>query len=197
MARVFEVVGDVMGDDDAPGGLLLQPKAAPQKMVYNPGVARSVQQTGVSQIMVQRPNWRDGQLAPGVMAPDEGMVPLGLTPSNGTGIFAAAGPQQITWSGQLQKPYRAERLLVSVSRAGTSATGRLLGQIFVGVDLQQATLQGIDIEVFGSPTAFGTRLTLMQAPPGVILQVPVTPTALPANADTIFAAVSFSGRVIH
>ena len=198
--RVMEVVGysDIMGVGEDDGGILLKPAgAAPAKMAFNPGVSRSVAQTGsMSQITVQRPSWRDGQLAPGVMAPDEGMVPLGMVPNNGTGIFGAT-TASITWTGQLQKPYRAERLLVSSVRTGTTATGRLLGLIYVGVDLNMATIQPIDIELFGAPSAFGTRMTLLQAPPGVIISIPVTLSAAPTGGDTIFASIQWSGRVVH
>jgi hypothetical protein len=144
-----------------------------------------------------RPNWRNGQAAPGVMLPDEGMVPLGMKPDDGVGRFSATSPTLITWLGELQKPFRAERLLVSVVRTGTTATGRLLGQFFVGVDLNQATLEPLDIEIFGSPTAFGTRLTLLQAPPGVKISVPVRASSTPTTTDTIDAFISFAGRVVH
>lgn len=146
--------------------------------------------------IASRPSWRDGQAAPGVMLPDEGMVPLGMTPDNGTGTFAAPATK-ITWLGQLQKPYRAERLLVSVVRTGATAVGRLLGQFFVGVDLNMATIQGVDIESIGSPTAFGTRMTLLQAPPGVIISVPVTLSSALTAPDTIFASIMWTGRIIH
>ena len=142
-----------------------------------------------------KPEWRS-QLAPGVIQPDEGMVPLPLQPLSNNGTFGA-GVSQITWQGDLQKPYRPERLLVSVVRTGTSAVGRLLGLLWVGTDLQQADIFGFDIEQFGSNTAFGTRLTCKAAQPGVKLRLVVTPSSVPTGTDTIFATISFSGRVIH
>jgi len=187
--RPFEVVGDVMGDvmgDDDVGA-----DAAP----LHPAHWRHGQQGG-AHMQVRRPSWRGGQLAPGVMAPDEGMVPLGMTPGTNGGTFTNLIPQ-ITWTGQLQKPYRAERLLVSSVRTGTTAVGRLLGQFFVGVDLNMATIQGVDIELYGAVTAFGTRLTLLQAPPGVIITVPVTLSSNLTSPDTIFATIQWSGRIVH
>jgi len=144
-----------------------------------------------------RPGWRD-QLAPGVIQPDEGMVPLPLTPSAGTppGTFTAA-ITTMTWQGQLQKPYRAERLLVSVVRTGASATGRLLGQLFVGTDLQQAEITGWDVELVGQAGAFGTRLTAKAAEPGVLIRLVITLSGNPTGTDTIFASMNFLGRVIH
>lgn len=142
-----------------------------------------------------KPGWR-AQLAPGVIQPDEGLVPLPLQPLQNGGNFAAAVPQ-ITFQGQLQKPYRAERLLVSVVRTGASATGRLLGLLWVGTDLQQGDIFGFDIEVFGAATAFGTRLTCKAAQPGVLIRLVVNASTVPTGTDTIYASVQFAGRVVH
>jgi hypothetical protein len=177
MARYFEVVGDVLGDDnDIP--------APPPP-----------QSNGRSMISVQKPSWRNRQLAPGVNSPDEGLMPLPMTPQTNNGVFTAT-INQITWQGQLQKPFRAERLLVSSVRTGTSAVGRLLGQFFVGTDLQQAEIQGLDIELIGATTAFGTRMTHVQAPPGVLIRIPVTLSSALTSTDTIFASMMFLGRII-
>lgn len=186
--RAFEVVGDVMGDEmdgDVMG-------AAVQ------AAANAIQRHQRSSVRVRRPDWREGQLAPGVEVPDEGMVPLGMKPDSGSplGTFSAT-LSFITWIGRMQKPYRAERLLVSVVRTGTTAVGRLLGQFFVGVDLNQGTVAGVDIELYGAVTGFGTRLTLLQAPPGVEITVPVTLSSALTGTDTIFATLQWSGRIVH
>lgn len=145
----------------------------------------------------KRPDWRK-QLAPGVIQPDEGMVPLPLQPLTASGIFSATSGQSITYQGQLQKPYRPERLLVSVVRTGTTATARLLGLLWVGTDLQQADIFGFDIELFGAATAFGTRLTCKAAQPGVLIRLVVSATpSAPTGTDTIVCNVSFAGRVVH
>ncbi len=145
-----------------------------------------------------RPDWRN-QLAPGVIQPDEGMVPLPMTPNAGATIPGTfdSSISTITWSGQLQKPYRAERLLVSVVRNGTSAVGRLLTQFFVGTDLQQAEINGWDAELVGNQGAFGTRLTAKAAEPGVFLRLVVSLSQNVSASDTIFATMMFLGRVIH
>ena len=194
----FEVVGDVLGDvmggyyDEGVG-------AGPVQHAPVPGHWRHGPRHPASMVPVHRPGWRGGQLAPGVMAPDEGMVPLGMKPDAGTppGQFAVA-LQTMNFVGRLQKPFRAERLLVSTVRNTATAVGRLIGQFFVGVDLNQATLQGVDLELYGAATAFGTRLTLLQAPPGVEITVPVNIIpALTVAGDTIFATVQWSGRIVH
>jgi len=144
------------------------------------------------------PGWRQGQLAPGVESPQEGMVPLPMNPQQGSpaGTFSAT-VTAITYQGQLQKPYRAERLIVNTVRTGTSATGLLLSQIFVGVDLQQGDITPLPIESLGGMGAFGTRLTLMQAPPGVLIRMPVTLSSNPTGTDTIFAVMFWLGRILH
>lgn len=174
-----DVMGDVMGFDVVGARARARKKRAVQRRMAIP----------------RRPNWRN-QLAPGVIQPDEGMVPLPLTPQTANGIFAAGGTT-ITYQGQLQKPFRPERLLVSVVRTGASATGRLLGQLFVGTDLQQADIQGFDVELYGQPTAFGTRLTCKAAEPGVFIRFLITPTAFPTGTDTILLTMSFAGRIVH
>jgi len=144
-----------------------------------------------------KPAWRN-QLAPGVVQPDEGMLPLTLTGQSGSpaGTFSAT-ISTITFQGQLQKPYRPERLLCSTVRTGTSAVGRLLTQLFVGTDLQQAEINGWDAELIGAATAFGTRLTCKAAEPGVFVRAVVTLSSALTGTDTIFANLTFLGRVIH
>jgi len=185
--RHFEVVGSVLGDDGEEYSVIgadpvpaVRPAAGPRRLLSLP----------------HKPDWRKGELAPGVQSHDEGMVPLPMAPQTNGGTFTAS-INTILFQGQLQKPYRAERLLVGVSRIGTSAVGRLLGQFFVGTDLQQADITGLDIELLGATTAFGTRMTFVQAPPGVLIRVPVTLSSPLSSSDTIYASMQFLGRWIH
>jgi hypothetical protein len=187
MERGFDVVGydldgnEIMGADlmgGGGGGVLQAPR---HRMARIPN----------------RPQWRE-QLAPGVIQPDEGMVPLTLSGQAGApaGTFAV-NLTQITFQGQLQKPYRPERLLVSTVRTGATAVGRLLTQLFVGTDLQQAEIAGWDAELVGQANAFGTRLTCKAAEPGVLVRAVVTLSSAATGTDTIFANFTFLGRVIH
>ncbi len=145
-----------------------------------------------------KPGWRN-QLAPGVIQPDEGMVPLPMTALAGSpaGTFTST-LNQITFQGQLQKPFRPERLLVSVVRTGTDATGRLLTQLFVGTDLQGAEISGWDAELIGQANAFGTRLTCKAAEPGVQVRFIVTlSNAMTVTTSSIFATFLMLGRIVH
>lgn len=177
------VMGDVMGYEDDGEGVYGAPRRA--RRPARGGVVR-----------LNKPAWRRSQVAPGVIAPDQGLLTLPMNGSGGTNTFTTAVPQ-ITFQGQLQKPFRGERLLVSVIRTGASATGRLLGQIFVGTDLQQLDIAGVDIEQIGTPNAFGVRLTMKPAQPGVFIRIVTTLSSALAGADTIFASVQLLGRNVH
>lgn len=193
-----DVMGDVMGDQGFDVvGQGYNPYAMAPYGVVGAAHARHHGHQPRHMAIPPRPGWR-AQLAPGVIQPDEGMVPLPMTPSAGSppGTFTAA-ITSMTWQGQLQKPYRAERLLVSVVRTGATATGRLLGQLFVGTDLQQAEIAGWDVELVGQAGAFGTRLTAKAAEPGVLIRLVITLSNNPTGTDTIFASMNFLGRVIH
>src|SRR6516225_2227630 len=122
------VQGDVMGDVMGYGGYGYPGVgAAPPRYAMVPHHGHHPAHHGGHPRHMQipdRPEWR-AQMAPGVIMPDEGMVPLPMAPLANNGFFSATFPQ-ITFQGQLQKPFRAERLLVSTVRTGPSAVGRLL-----------------------------------------------------------------------
>lgn len=146
-------------------------------------------------IVVAKPRWRAGQLAPGVIAPDQGLLPLPMAGNPGQQFTSAIN--QITFEGQIQKPFRGERLLVSTVRTGTTAIGRLISQLFVGTDLQQLDVPGFDAEQVGDPAAFGVRLTMKPAQPGVFIRLIVTLSAALTSPDTIDAYVTLLGRNVH
>jgi hypothetical protein len=181
----YAVDGDVMGmevvgyDDDGTPLVVGKAKKKKKKM-----------------IQVRRPDWRARQLAPGLIAPDQGMLPLPLTGSTGSNTFTAA-LQTVTFEGQIQKPFRGERLLVSTVRVGASATGRLISQLFVGTDLQQLDVPGFDAEQVGTPNAFGVRLTMKPAQPGVKIRLVTTLVGALAGTDTIATTVTLLGRLVH
>lgn len=204
--RHFEVIGDVMGEqdeDDVSGdvmgyaGPMGDYDGSTQVVGYDRGgypivvgKARRPRQGGT--IQVQKPGWRSTQVAPGVIAPDQGLLPLPLGSVN----FALA-TQTFTFQGQVQKPFRGERLLVSTVRTGTSAVGRLLGQIFVGSDLAALDVPPVDLEQIGSPQAFGVRLTMKPAQPGVFIRIVTSLSSALAGSDTIFATIQLLGRNVH
>lgn len=140
-------------------------------------------------------------MAPGVNLPLSGQVPLPLNPLSNNGVFSTAAPS-ITFEGKLQKPYQAERLLTVATRAnvgGTANVTQVVGQIFVGVDLNQAQLQPVNLEVLGAGNSFDTRMRLFQAPPGVIVSILASlfPSGVISGTDTVNVTLMFLGEVIH
>jgi hypothetical protein len=200
------VSGDVMGYGDEVEGDVMGVGAAARGMAgFNPQMLNMMrmlqagfpmQQRGGGVMGVQQPFWRRGQLAPGVQTPDEGLVPLPLHGTTGVDQFSL-NQQSIVFSGNIQKPFRGERLLIDVVRTGTTATGRLIGQLFVGTDLQQADIDGFDLQQVGSSQAFGVRLTMKAAQPGVAIKIPTRLSSALLTTDTIFVTVTLLGRIIH
>lgn len=204
MSRYIEVVGD---DDDVEGDVMGYEELDGDVMGH--GGMQVVGYDGYGQpivvgkaatkrrvaVPIRKPGWRRTQLAPGVIAPDQGLLPL---PLNGlAGNTFTLAQQAITFQGQIQKPFRGERLLVSTVRTGASAVGRLLGQVFVGTDLQQLDVGGFDLEQVGGPTAFGVRLTMKPAQPGVFIRIITTLSNALAGADTITTTITLLGRNVH
>lgn len=212
MARHFDVVGDVDGDmdGDVMGDVMgdLDGDMDGDEVV---GIVRRNPRTGRGHIvrvhhrqqpqhnvlrLPKKPSWRR-QIAPGVNEPDEDMWPLPLKALSNNGIFTSA-VTNITWQGQLQKPFRGERFLCQVSPNGTSATNlQVLGQQFVGVNLQQAEIDPFNLQLVGQANSFGTRLTLNAAEPGVLIRVQafIFGGAL-ADTDSIAVTMMWLGRVI-
>lgn len=188
-----DVMGDVMGDgslnDYEGGAAVVGYTAEGYPMVVGKGRSR---RRG-PRVQLTKPGWRSAQLAPGVVAPDQGMLPLPM----GSFTYSVANGQAPTFQGSLQKPFRGERLLVSVVRTGTTAVGRIMGQLFVGSDLAQLDVPAIDIEQIGNPQAFGVRLTMKPAQPGVFMRIVTALSSAITGTDTIFCTVTLLGRVIH
>lgn len=194
------VMGAVMGyggpmEDDVDGEEVVEVIGYDDNGNEVVGKRRRRRSRGRRRITVHKPGWRTNQLAPGVIAPDQGMLPLPLSGQPGN-TFTSAVPN-ITFEGQIQKPFRGERLLVSVVRTGDTAVGRIIGQLFVGTDLNQLDVAGFDIEQVGDPAAFGVRLAMKPAQPGVFIRLVCALSNPLTGADNIFASVSILGRAIH
>lgn len=196
MARM-QVIGDVMGyaDDDGVSGDVMgdveivgydEDSGAPIVQ----GAAPARRRRGAT-VRVHKPGWREAQLAPGVIAPDQGLLPLPL--GSFTYLLAA---QTNTFVGQVQKPFRGERLLVTTVRSGTSAVGRIMGQMFVGSDLAALDVPQIDLEQIGAPNAFGVRLTMKPIQPGVQFRIITSLSNALTGTDSIFCTIQLLGRNI-
>jgi hypothetical protein len=189
----MSVLGEVLGElDNLDGDVLGAVQQAVAKAVTKRG--------GGAMVALNKPSWRHGEMAPGVNLPQSGQVPLPLTPLTASGIFSSAATS-ITFEGRLQKPYQAERLMASVSRINTGGSVgsiQVLAQIFVGTDLNQAQLQGVNVELLGAANAFDTRMRLLQAPPGVAISLICNLFGgTPTGTDVLATSMFFLGEVIH
>lgn len=146
--------------------------------------------------------WRP-MMAPGNPPLGEGHVPLPLNPESfggswgGTGTAFAPSGTTITFSARPQKPFKSTRLLVNSTKVGASAVGRLIGEVFVGTDLQQGELGNIDLESIGAATAFDTWISFKQAEPGVWIRVQATLTAFPTGTDFETFNLMVIGHFLH
>jgi hypothetical protein len=178
------LAGDVMGDDELDDseldGMELVGRAA-RRMITHHAPAR--------------PNWRR-RLAPGVMPPGYGVVPLSLEPQTNDGVFDATH-QVIKFIGETNQPFRGERYVSEVDFS-TGATGIQLRQspIFVGTIPQQADLNELPVKSFQA-TAFGVRFVMIQVEPGVKVTVTLRAvTAVPAD-EAITVSIFIMGRYVH
>lgn len=185
---------DVDGDDEViVGAVAVNPRTGRRRLVKP---ARAAAGRGAMMQLPPKPNWRKGQIAPGVHAPGEGYIPCPLIgiPSS---TFALATPN-ITFQGQVQEPFQPMRLLTSVVRTGASAaTPRILGQLFVGTKLQQAQIAAFDIELVGTANAFDVVLTCQPVNPGVFINLQCVLSGALVGADTIFVSTMFLGKAIQ
>lgn len=140
--------------------------------------------------------WRAPQLAPGVMAPFEGLVPLPLIPNAGGGTFTSV-VNNISFQGRPQKPFRGERLVASVRRSAGAGGVLILAQsIFVGTDLQQAFAGGIDIEIFAA-NSVDVRMVFTSAQPGIEYSILCTPSIAVPVGETVSVSLTVLGRIVQ
>jgi len=159
------------------------------------GVVRRVPQRRGVLRLPPKPAWRS-QVASGVPGPGIGLQPLPLTPSANGGVFDAANPA-ITFSARPQAPFRGERLLVRAARsAGAGAVLILARNFFVGRELQLVELGSFDLEFF-SPTAFGVRLNLVAAEPGVLITIDAFANPVVPGGETVGVSIMLLGHTVR
>jgi hypothetical protein len=177
----FSVVGEEGGEEVGAARL-----ARPSLRAL-PGRGRAV--------TLPRMPWRT-QVAPGVALPREAMLPLPLRASAGGGVFTPT-LTSIIFSARPQKPFRAERVVAVVSRSVPMAANPVLsgGGLIIGTQPQTAEIGEVPLEVF-APGAFGVRLSMAQAEPGIdiVAQVNIQGT-IPAG-ESIAVSITLLGRSI-
>lgn len=180
------VVGYVMGDGSVVGaGPVRRP---PGHMVRLPPA----------------PAWRKRSAAPGVPMPGQGLEPLPLQPQTADGTFALANTgATIIYTGKVQRPFRAERLLVGVARFADATAGSpqqriVTDTLFFGTTLGQLQRGNIDLELLGAPTAFGVRMQQVDVQPGVEIEMPIRLLGPALVGDqSVIVTVIWLGRSIQ
>lgn len=158
---------------------------------------RMVQRVALGRPINHAPAWRTPQAAPGVMLPTEQLLPLGFLPEGGSFSFVSAGPTSLTFVAQPQKPFRGERLIIDVAKtAGAVGNTVNVNILAVGTDLQIVSAAPFPAVAF-SPTAFGVRLALTAAQPGIriSLGVEIIGPALPPG-ESVTVVPTILGRAI-
>jgi hypothetical protein len=154
--------------------------------------------------------WRP-MLAPGSPPLGEGHVPLPMNPETNNGQWggaatagsgsAAPSAATIIFSARPQKPFKTTRLLIGKSgTAGGIAIAHLVGEVFVGTDLQQGEVGNIDLESIGAATAFDTWMSFKQAEPGVWIRCLGQLLGAPAfvtTTDYVQYNVTAIGHYLH
>jgi hypothetical protein len=151
----------------------------------------------------QQVPWRK-MIAPGSPPVGEGHVPIPLNPETFGGVWGAGATPAgappgttITFSARPQKPYKTSRLLIRGTKSGVTAIGNMVGQTFIGTDLQQGEVGNIDLESLGAANAFDTWVSFKQAEPGVWIRVLATLTAFPVGTDFEAYSVTAVGHYLH
>lgn len=142
----------------------------------------------------RRARWR-AQLsrgAPGAPAHAEMMMPLGL----GAVTFTNLTPTEATLSAPPQLAFRPERLVLVVTRsAGAAAIGVALSDLKIGQRSQLVAAVDLPAEAFG-PNAFGVRLALDPATPGIVISARVRVTQAPGAGESVTVIGTLIGRAV-
>lgn len=182
----YDVVGDdVLGEEMATVGAVRRARGL-----------RAAAAAGRILRLPARAAW-GRQLSPGVAMPGQGLEPLPLTPNLNNGVFNATN-SNIRFEGRPQAKFRAERLLVTLQRAATLAPAPnaiLCLGIFIGRQLGTVEFANFNVEVY-APNAFGVRLNLPVAQPGMLVSLPCF-VASTITAGDISVQMQFLGRTVR
>lgn len=142
------------------------------------------------------PAWRQA-VAPGVDIPGQVIEQLPFRSDN-NGVFQGGLGTSSLFYARPQRAFRGERILATVARsAGAGGVQVVVNPgIFVGTNLIGADLGDTPIEAFVS-NAFGVRMMLSQATPGMEIKIPVELRGTLAVGETITVSLVVFGRTIR
>lgn len=129
---------------------------------------------------------------PGVPMPGVRLQPLGL----GATAFTASSGTLLTLQASPQRPFQGQRLILDITRTGTSATGLVtVSRLDVGTDNQLVGSGAISANAF-APTAFDANVRFAPATPGVNITVQLNVSAAPTMTDTIDIGGTIFGTTV-
>ena len=114
------------------------------------------------------PPWLQNSNPFGISQPIEGLIQLPLAPLDNVGAMTAT-VTAVKFIGRVQRPFRGERVVATLTRSGATAatqTIRAINGIIVGVVPQQAQIGNTNLAEWAA-TSFGVRMAMNVAYPGV------------------------------
>jgi hypothetical protein len=182
-----EYEDEVVGDDVLGASMLRRNPAAMGKLL-------SMMKRGRTIRLPPKPEWRE-QVAPGVQPPGIGLWPLPLTPLANDGVLDST-TDTIEWRGTPQKPFRGERLVIVTNRSAGAFNQVRIAVLTVGTTPQLADIGELAVEAF-APDAFGVRLKLDQATPGMLYRVIIRAVGVIPVGESIAISPQVLGHVIR
>lgn len=129
---------------------------------------------------------------PGVPMPGARLQPLGL----GATAFTASSGVTLSLSALPQRPFKGQRLILDVTRTGTTATGLVTVQQFlVGTNNQLVGAGALSANAFAA-TAFDANIAIDPATPGISIQVLLATTVAPSSSDRIDVGGTIFGTTV-
>lgn len=129
---------------------------------------------------------------PGVPSINDRLQPLGL----GATAFTATSGTLLSLTASPQRPFLGQRLILDVTRTGTTSTGLVtISRLDVGTDNQLVGSGAISANAFG-PTAVDANISLAPATPGVTITVQMNISAAPTTTDRVDVGGTIFGTTI-
>jgi hypothetical protein len=126
---------------------------------------------------------------PGVPANGVRLQPLGF----GASAFTASSGNIIALQAQPQRPFKGMRLVVDLTRTGTTATGLVtITRLDVGTVNQLVSAGAISATAF-APNSYDTNLQLDPATPGIIITLQFNISAVPTSTDRVDFGATLMG----
>lgn len=205
-AGQYATMGEEDGSEEVgaiPAGAMFRRPALPQprpgqaRPQFSPQVLQQMRQLGVTEARVRQliaeamQNLVPWNGIPPRPKADEAMFPLGL----GIATFNATSGTQLTLTARPQRAFRGERLVLTSVRDGASTDGLLvtIADIKIG-DVSQKVGGGVLPANVFSNDAFGVRLMLDAAVPGVDITLTLNISGAPTGTDFLIISGAIIGR---